>query len=120
MILEAVLGTCIGVAMYDPVTEVGGLIHLLLPEPFSPDSTYMPEKYASKGLPVFIDALYNAGASKENLKAVIAGGGLIGQITELDFDLDIGGRTFEVVRRILSEKKINIEMSETGGFFHPN
>jgi chemotaxis receptor (MCP) glutamine deamidase CheD len=47
MILEAYLGTCLGVAVYDPVAAVGGLIHLLLPEPMSTDGTFQPEKYAS-------------------------------------------------------------------------
>jgi len=33
LILDAYLGTCVGVALYDEETGVGGLIHLLLPEP---------------------------------------------------------------------------------------
>ncbi len=32
-ILYAVLGTCVGVALYDKAAGVGGIIHLLLPEP---------------------------------------------------------------------------------------
>ncbi len=117
LILEVFLGTCVGVAMYDTEAEVGGLIHLMLPEPFLPDSTYMPEKYASNGLPLFISALYDAGATRENLKAVIAGGAFVGHITNQDFDFDIGGRTFDIVKRILVEEKIHIEKTETGGFF---
>ena len=33
LILQAFLGTCVGVALYDEEAGVGGLVHLLLPEP---------------------------------------------------------------------------------------
>ena len=42
--LEAYLGTCVGLAVFDDAAGVGGLIHLLLPEPPAPTSTYQLEK----------------------------------------------------------------------------
>ena len=59
LILQAFLGTCVGVALYDEEAGVGGLVHLLLPEPVSETITYQPEKYASTGLPIFLRALYD-------------------------------------------------------------
>ncbi len=35
IVLQAFLGTCVGVAVFDDAVGVGGLIHLLLPEPVS-------------------------------------------------------------------------------------
>jgi chemotaxis receptor (MCP) glutamine deamidase CheD len=99
IILEAYLGTCVGVALYDPVAGVGGLIHLLLPEPMGIEGTFQPEKYASTGFPPFLQALADAGASAENMKACIAGGALVGPIDDSDLELDIGGRTAERVMR---------------------
>mgnify|MGYP002064090435 FL=1 len=96
---------------------MGGLVHLLLPEPVSEASTYQPEKYASTGLPIFLKALYDQGASNNRLKAFIAGGALVGPVDGTDLHLDIGGRTAETVRHILKEEEIQIEKSETGGFF---
>ncbi len=116
-LLKACLGTCVGVALFDTQAGVGGLIHLLLPEPISLESTFQPEKYASNGLPLFIDALIKAGASRQNLQAWIAGGALVGPISQRDLDLDIGGRTAEVARNILIDAGIAIEHMETGGFF---
>ena len=49
VILEAYLGTCVGVALYDPVAGVGGLIHLLLPEPISPETTSQPDSSIAEG-----------------------------------------------------------------------
>ncbi len=119
LVLEAYLGTCVGVALYDEEAGVGGLSHLLLPEPISLASSFQPEKYASTGFPIFLRALYDEGASKNRLKAFIAGGALVGPIESADLELDIGGRTFETVMSYLKEEKIQIEQSETGGFFTP-
>ncbi len=117
MILEAYLGTCVGVALYDPVAGVGGLIHLLLPEPLGIEGTFHPEKYASTGFPLFLQALADAGASAENMKACIAGGALVGPIDDLDLELDIGGRTAERVMQFIAAESIRVEKLETGGFF---
>ena len=117
LILNAYLGTCVGVALYDTEAGIGGLIHLLLPEPISQVETFQPGKYASLGFPIFLKALYDAGASPKKLKACIAGGALVGPLRNYDLDLDIGGRTVEHVMQFLADEKIKIEKSETGGFF---
>ena len=117
MVLEAYLGTCVGVALHDPVAGVGGLIHLLLPEPISIESASQPEKYASTGFPLFLQALYDMGAAAENMRASIAGGALVGPIDDSDLELDIGGRTTERVMQFIADENIQVEQLETGGFF---
>jgi len=117
LVLEASLGTCVGLVLRDPEAGIGGLCHLLLAEPPTLDARFQPEKYASTGLPIFLKALLSAGASQPNLKAWIAGGALIGPLETYDLDLDIGGRTADRVMEFLADKNINVEKSETGGFF---
>ena len=117
LIIHAYLGTCVGVALYDTEAGIGGLIHLLLPEPISEGETFHPVKYASIGFPIFLKALYDAGASPGKLKACIAGGALVGPLSNYDLELDIGGRTVERVLQFITDEKIQIEKSETGGFF---
>ena len=117
MTLEAYLGTCVGVALYDPMAGVGGLIHLLLPEPTSIEGATQPEKYATTGFPLFLQALYDAGAAAENIRASVAGGALVGPIDDSDLELDIGGRTTERVMQLIAAENIQIDQLETGGFF---
>ena len=117
LILQSFLGTCVGVALFDEEAQIGGLIHLLLPEPVSRTGATQPEKYASTGFPLFLEAICNQGASKSRLKAFIAGGALVGPVKDTDLKLDIGGRTAETVLQILKAEKIRVEKSETGGFF---
>lgn len=117
LLLQAYLGTCVGLTLYCKNSGVGGMIHLLLPEPISSESAKQPEKYASTGIPVFIKALMDLGARKDSLVACLAGGALVGPLSEQDLSLDIGGRTAETARAILVENGVHIERSETGGFF---
>lgn len=116
-LLQAFLGTCVGVAIVDETAGIGGLIHLLLPEPINPHNVDCPEKYATTGMPMFVEQLVESGARPENMRAVIAGGALVGPLTSCDMNLDIGGRTVDTVMDVLRQKKIAVVASETGGFF---
>ncbi len=116
-VYQAYLGTCVGVALYDDKAGVGGLIHILLPEPPSSSPPDFPDKYASTGLPRLIRNLVKIGASCENLRAGIAGGALIGPVNRQDINLDIGGRSADIAVSILENAGIEIVQSETGGFF---
>ncbi|MBI4775437.1 MAG: HDOD domain-containing protein [Deltaproteobacteria bacterium] len=114
-VLEAYLGSCVGITMCDPEAGVGGLLHLILPEPVGFDKERHPERYATTGMPLFIQSLEKAGARREHLRACVAGGALVGKLTEADLFLDIGGRTTEIVEKRLRDASIKIEQSETGG-----
>jgi putative nucleotidyltransferase with HDIG domain len=117
ILFQAFLSSCVGVSAYDPVHRIGGLAHFLLPEPISYCREGDEDKYASTGLPRFLDALCELGASRNHLRVCIAGGAFSGSLSHQDIHLDIGGRTAEMVRAILAEEKIRVDRSETGGFF---
>jgi chemotaxis receptor (MCP) glutamine deamidase CheD len=113
--LEAFLATCVGVAVYDREARVGGLIHLLLPEPPIPGTALQSMKYATTGLPLFIAALRDKGAAAGRMQACLAGGALIGPIAAPDLNFDIGGRTCEKAVAFLNWEGIEIVQFETGG-----
>ncbi len=115
--LQAFLGSCVGVTLCDRKAEVGGLMHLLLPEPPSMDLSWNPEVSAVTGMPIFLEALYSQGARRENLEACISGGALIDPVSQADLMLDIGGRTAEMVQRILANEQIPVRQLEVGGYF---
>jgi len=116
-ILEAYLGSCVGVAVWDKEAGVGGIGHFLLPEPSSTNRLWQDGSYAATGLPRFLEEMAGQGASTERMEACIAGGALVGPISEMDLELDIGGRTTDVVEEILHKKGIHVREEETGGFF---
>jgi putative nucleotidyltransferase with HDIG domain len=116
-IYQAYLGTCLGVALYDATLKIGGMIHILLPEPLGDAGANFPEKYASTGIPILIDQFIRLGSTPRNIKAVIAGGALVGPVSHQDIGLDIGGRSADIARKLLQRHNIEIIKSETGGFF---
>lgn len=115
-VLEAILGTCVAVTLCDHTAGMGGMIHLLLWEPFGDGALTSPASYASTGLPLLIQAMIDAGAEKNRMAAGIVGGALIGPVSMTDRNLDVGGRTADTVDRILWLEGIPVEVSETGGY----
>jgi len=46
------LGSCVAVAMYDPIAKVGGMVHVLLPDSRG-QKTELPGKFANTGVPYY-------------------------------------------------------------------
>jgi putative nucleotidyltransferase with HDIG domain len=115
--LQCHLGTCVGVALFDRENNIGGLYHIILPQPVESGTVWEPKNYASTGMPMFLKELYERGADKDNMEAVIAGGALIGPLSRRDLDLDLGGKTTDIVLAFLEKESITIARSETGGYF---
>ncbi len=77
MLITYALGSCVGVAIYDPVARVAGLLHFMLPETPAgavPDNPYM---YADSGIPLLFREAYEKGAQKRRLRVSVAGGAQI-------------------------------------------
>jgi putative nucleotidyltransferase with HDIG domain len=81
------------------------------------DSPWAPAAYATTGMPLFLKTLLDTGASLKRLQACLAGGALVGPVSELDLNLNIGGRTAEIVEEFLKGRQIPLQKMETGGFF---
>jgi chemotaxis protein CheD len=109
------LGSCLGVAIHDPVAGVGGLAHLMLPM-----STNYPEKaevnphlYVDTGVPRLFHAAYAAGADKRRLVVKVAGGGSLNE--EADDVFQIGKRNFIVLRKLLWQNGVLLQGHDVGG-----
>ena len=71
------LGSCIAVTMYDPVSQVGGLLHFLLPDQALAESRRALRNAfvsAETGIPEMIDMCVRHGAVKHRLRVCAAGG----------------------------------------------
>ncbi|MDI3546598.1 MAG: chemotaxis protein CheD [Halanaerobiales bacterium] len=102
------LGSCIGVAIYDRLQKIGGLIHIMLPEN---KKGLKPAKYADTGIPLVIEKMEELGASRENMVAKMAGGA---HMFNGDFNLKVGERNIEAVRQALAKEKIKIIGEDVG------
>ncbi|SEI41980.1 chemotaxis protein CheD [Lachnospiraceae bacterium A10] len=68
------LGSCIGIAMYDPSTKISGLAHIMLPDSTQIKNNSNIAKFADTGIQKLYDDMLKAGANKSRLVAKIAGG----------------------------------------------
>lgn len=108
------LGSCIGVAIYDPEVKAGGLLHYMLP-----DSSIAPEKakekpymFADTGIPLLFRSLYELGAEKHRIIVTVAGGA---QIMDPSGLFNIGKRNYLALRKILWRNNVMIRAEEIGG-----
>lgn len=110
--LKTLLGSCIGIVLYDPTKKIGGLLHIMLPKRNSDDLKLT--KYADTGLPYFISQMViGAGATRGMMHAKIFGGA---KMFETNGKLlNIGEANEEEVRRILRSENIKIIAAKTGG-----
>ena len=113
VLMTLALGSCVGLAVHDPVAQVGGMIHFMLPL-----STKDPQKarcnpcmYGDTGIPLLFHTMYEAGAKKENMRVVIAGGAsVLHGVTS-----DIGGHNITIARKLLWKNGVIIAAEDTGG-----
>jgi chemotaxis protein CheD len=115
------LGSCIAVAMYDPLKKVGGLAHVMLPESRGRDSEETPGKFADVAVSRLVEELVRLGARRNGLRCKIAGGS---QMFDIPSDNEraaksphthIGARNVERVRRELERLRIPLVGEDTGG-----
>jgi len=105
------LGSCVGVAVYDPVVGVAGLLHAMLPE--RPEPGADPAKYVDSGLGRTVDAVLEHGGDPNRLRAKVAGGSDM-----LNFEGDgsgIGSRNVAQCRETLAALEVPIAATDVGG-----
>lgn len=108
------LGSCVGIAIYDPIAKVGGLLHAMLP-----DSTINPDRaiarpfmFVDTGLPAMFHAVYALGGAKTRMVIKFCGGA---QFLDEKKIFKIGERNIEATIAMLARNGVRIAASETGG-----
>ena len=108
------LGSCIGVAIWDPQVRVGGMIHYMLPESsLSPEKAKAnPPMFADTGVPALFRAVYELGAVKKRLIVKVAGGS---QLLDDKGTFNIGKRNYVMLRKIFWKNGVLIDGEDIGG-----
>ena len=113
-IVTYALGSCIGVAVHDPVARVGGLLHFMLPDssidPMKAKNN--PHMFADTGIPSLFKTAYKLGAKKQRMKVVVAGGA---QVLDQAGFFNIGKRNYMALKKILWKNNVMIDHENVGG-----
>lgn len=108
--VKTLLGSCVGVAIHDPLLRIGGLCHYLLPEANDePAST----KYGDVALPFLLKKFLKAGSAIKDLRVWVAGGALLLDAQEIFF---VGDRNAEFAEKWLEKLKLRVISNETRGY----
>lgn len=111
------LGSCVGVAIYDPVSKVAGLLHLMLPSSKTIRNNSNPAKFADTGMELLLKEVTRQGAKKHRLVCKLAGGAQMFSFGKKNDIMKIGERNVIATKEILQDLNIPIISEDTGGNF---
>ncbi len=112
--LHSVLGSCIGLVIYDPEIRLAGMAHILLPDSGGKPRGALPGKYADHAVDCLLEALVTHGAARSRLRCKLAGGARMFDHS-MDYHRDIGGSNIASVETALHEAKIPVLGKHVGG-----
>jgi chemotaxis protein CheD len=108
------LGSCIAVVIHDPVTNVGGLLHYMLPESSLDENKarQRPYMFADTGIPLLFQSAYRLGAVKSRLDVAVLGGA---QVMDTSETFNIGKRNHLALRKIFWKAGVLVRHEDVGG-----
>ena len=112
--LSVVLGSCVGVAVYDPQSKIGALAHVVMPRAPADVGMNARGRYADKAVDALIDTLREAGAEVGTLQGRLAGGASILFASERDL-FRVAKENVRIARHVLADKGITVVGEDVGG-----
>lgn len=108
------LGSCVGIVLYDSVTKVAGLAHIMLPDSTQIKCNENVAKFADTGIDALLALMEKQGAVKKRLIAKIAGGAQMFAFSKENSMLCVGKRNVEATKKKLEMLGIKIIAEDTG------
>ena len=111
------LGSCVGIALRDPVTKIGGLAHIMLPDSTTIRNNSNIPKFADTGIEELVKQVTRRGANRSRLVAKIAGGAQMFGFNSNSEMVRVGERNVQATKKKLAELRIPILAEDTGKNF---
>lgn len=108
------LGSCLGITSFDPVAQVSGMVHVMLPlsniDPAK--ATQKPCMFVDTGVPHMFEEMFRLGGRMEHMVLKVAGGA---NIMDANDRFKIGQRNHQTLRKLLWKNNLLIEAEDVGG-----
>lgn len=104
------LGSCVGLAIFDPASGLAGLAHLMLPSAAEVDEGH-DAKFADTGTALLVREMEALGADARTMEATLAGGSDMLAYSEAA----IGERNAAAVRAALAANGVRVVAEDLGG-----
>lgn len=113
LIITYGLGSCVGVAIYDPARKLGGICHYMLPDSRQNSRAATdPLMFGDLAVPALFEAFQRQGGDLARAEVYIAGGASVAALNDV---FDIGGRNVRVAREAIVAARQRIRGEECGG-----
>jgi len=109
------LGSCVGVCIYDPVTKISGMAHVMLPSSKAIRNNSNVAKFADTAILKLVNEMVAIGARQTRMVSKIAGGAQMFSFSSKNDMMKIGERNAIAVKQTLKELRIPLKAEDTGG-----
>ena len=121
VIISTLLGSCVSVCLYEPLSKVVGMNHFLLADSHftvsKPVLNSEGGRYGIHAMELLINDMLRLGAKRNHLQAKVFGGGNILRIYQTGRTAigDVGATNARFVHEFLHTEKIPIQAADLGG-----
>ncbi|MCP4692749.1 MAG: hypothetical protein GY859_32205 [Desulfobacterales bacterium] len=113
MIIHTILGSCVAVCLFDPVSRVGGMNHILLPGEMNGRRGSQSTRYGVNSMDLLMKKVLQMGGRQERLVAKIFGGANV--LSSLTRQYSVGLKNANFAVDFLQENRIRIVSRDLGG-----
>ena len=113
VLISTLLGSCVAVCMFDPVSRIGGMNHILLPG--KPDLKHfdMSARYGINAMELLINRIMNLGGERHRLVAKVFGGARI--LPAIPAENCMGRKNVGFVLEFLKTESFRVVSRDVGG-----
>jgi len=108
------LGSCLGIAMVDPVKHISGMLPAVLPQRLNGTEPVCP-RYVDCGIEGLLEAMIDAGADKRRLIIRMAGGSNMLISSGLSATFDVGNRNISSAHATFQRLNLPLHKEDVGG-----
>lgn len=110
-VVRTVLGSCISVCLRDPLAQIGGMNHFMLPDGGGEEAS---ARYGVHAMELLINSCMNLGADRRRVEAKLFGGGHVLQMRESENNVPRSNIRFAL--EFLQKETIPIITKDLGGY----
>ena len=110
--VTTILGSCVAVCLYDPVSQIGGVNHFLLPVAGA-DGQKSP-RFGNVAVPDLVARVVKLGAERKRLQAKLFGGANVIEAFR-DRENHLGTQNVCIARELLAAEEIPVIGEDVGG-----
>ena len=109
------LGSCIGIAAYEPARKIALLAHVMLPAAATAVPPDQPARVAPQAVEAIVREVTKRGGAPKKLVVKIAGGAQVIKVPGMEDRLKIGQRNIAAVHEALAQHGLRVSGEDTGG-----